>query len=78
MQSAPRRLGKASKSVRIPAAIAELDLVMSVLNMMTTPAMIVSNNFYILRETWYPMAAPSFAGVRFLVSPMHFPKMRCA
>ena len=59
-RTAPRRLGKASKSVSIFArdplckdtfaAIAEDDLVMLVLNTMTTPAMIVSSNSYTLRE----------------------------
>ena len=37
----------ARPSARIPAVISELDLVMSVLNIMTTPAMIVSSNFCI-------------------------------
>ena len=41
-------------SARIPAATAGLSLVMLVLSMMTTPAMIVNNNFCILRECLVP------------------------
>ena len=41
-------------SARIPAATAELGLVMLVLSMITTPTMIVSNNFCILRECLVP------------------------
>ena len=65
------------RSARILAATAEDNRAMLVVNMMTTPVMIVSSNSCTLRSAWRPMAAPPCAGVRVLVPPMHFPTMCC-
>ena len=67
VQPAPRRIGKASPSVssflvtpfaKTPAGTVDVNHVMSGLNMMTTPATVASNAFYILVVCLVPPGSP--------------------